>query len=601
MQDAQASAADVASRPERRPGSSLRFVALRSTADDSLALRFHPRLTVVTGFGERAPGLVADALRLARSGDASGIAELDGALVPLSRLPADIAALAPRVVGPVDLRAALARLTGATRDRLDDEIDAVGELVIEVEAACIQASGRIEAMESGIRTLEHGITELAARRETALESLGPRPEAPEVLESLLSAAEEAAALPRVTDPEAEELARSWEALEAASAIRRARSDIAADLRAREDEVRAARERLIRLRTATRSVEPAELYEATRLRKAWTEARARTATRFAGARRRTAAEQARDAYDAHLRRFGVSSVEELASIGRKPTPDDDPEVRQAAGELAAAEQRCEELRFLLRAPDDQREATRIVMRARARRILGREPDRDLVADLRSHRLDPPEHAQAQVALAAALRALQIRVETTLEAAARDWIGAQHEQRHAWEQRQAEIRQLDAQVGQRRAELAAARHELVEAGRELERLTAELEDLRFEQRRLEQRRSEHEHVQPGVELDEVTPSQIPHLLHVAAGLDRPSRGGDRPVVVDDLFDDVQAGARRHVLSGLLSLAWRLQVVVFTDDGEVVEWARRAGDDFALVWSPAALDDERASRRSLRTAGR
>lgn len=606
MEDAQgraraAAAFDLSAEERGDPRPGVRFVAVRSTADPSLALRFHPRLTVVTGFGDRGPRLVAEALRLARGGDTSGIAELDGALVPLARLPAAVAAAPPRIVGAAELRAAFARLTGATRDRLDDEIDAMAELVIGVEARCMEASGRIETIESGIRALEQGIAELAARRGEAGCDAGERPEGPDALEALLVAAEEAAALPKIVDPEAEQLAREWETLEASSAVRRAHSEIAAELRSCEDVTRAARERLIHLRTADREAEPAELFEAIRLRKAWTEARARTATRFAGARRREAADRARAAYDAHLRRYGVSTVEELAGSGTKRgTRDDDPEIQEAAAALAAAERRCEELRWLMRAPDDEREATRIVMRARARRILGREPGRDLAAALRAHRLDPREHVQAQIALAAALRAEQVRIDTTLEAAARDWIASLHAEQEAWERRQAELRRLDAELAHRRAELTEARSAHVDAGRELERLTAELEDLRFELRRLEARRAEHEHLDPIADLDEITPTQIPHLLHLAAGLDRPPTA-HRPVVFDDPFADVHPAARRHVMSGLLSLAGRVQVVVFTDDAQTVAWARRAGDDFALVWSPATLHDERALRRPVGPTGR
>lgn len=602
MEDAQGRARATAAfdlpaeeRGDPRPG--VRFVAIRSTTDPSLALRFHPRLTVVSGFGHRGPRLVAEALRLARSGDTSGIAELDGALVPLARLPAAVAAAPPRTVGAAELRAAFARLTDATRERLDDEIDATAELVIGVEARNMEASSRIETIESGIREREQGIAELAARCGDA----GERPGGPDALEALLVAAEEAAALPKIVDPEAAQLTSDWETLEASSTMRRAHSEIAAELRSCEDVTRAERERLIRLRTADREAEPAELFEAIRLRKAWTEARARTATRFAGARRRDAADRARAAYEAHLRRYGVSTVKELAGRGTKRgTRDDDPEIQQAAAALAAAERRCEELRWLMRAPDDEREATRIVMRARARRILGREPSRDLAADLRAHRLDPPEHARAQIALAAALRAEQVRIDTTLEAAARDWIASHHAEREAWERRQAELRNLDAELAHRRAELTEARNTHIEACRELERLTAELEDLRFELRRLEARRAEHEHLDPIADLDEITPTQIPHLLHLAAGLDRPPNA-HRPVVFDDPFADVHPAARRHVMSGLLSLAGRVQVVVFTDDAQTVAWARRAGDDFALVWSPAALHDERASRRPVGPTGR
>lgn len=604
MHDAQGRRADAAvaldgEATARPSGSSLRIVALRSTTDPSLALRFHPRLTVVTGFGSRPITLISDGVRLARGGAASGIVELDGALVPISRLPADLAALSPRVVGTVELRAALEHLAGATRDRLDDELDATAELVIGVEARCIEASGRIEAIESGIRSLEQAIVELAERREETAERVDDRPEGPEAIEALLAAAEAAGRLPKMVHPEAEELAREWEAFEAASAVRRARNEIAAELRSCEDTVRDARDQLLRLRTTARQPEPSELAEAVRLRQAWTVARVRAASRFAGVRREQAVERARAAYDAHLRRFGVSNHQELTALGtRSGSGDVEEELRATSALLVAAERRCEELRWLLRAPDDEREATRIVLRARARRILGREPGRDVAAELREFRIDPPEHVQAQVALAAALRGLQIRVETTLEDAAHAWIDSRLAERGRWEERQSEVRRVDSELAHRRAELAEARRALLDAGRELERLTAELEDLRFEQRRLEARRDEHEQVRPGIELDEVTPAQIPHLLHIAAGLDPVSAAGERPVVVDDPFGDVDPRARRHVLSGLLSLAGRVQVIVLTDDAQVVEWARRAGEYFALVWSPAALDEERASHSSTRT---
>src|SRR5262249_37004220 len=79
----------VVPTPAGEPARRVRFVAMRGREPATL-LRFHPRITVLSGFGDGFATWLAGALARGPMGTPEGFAEVSGERIALSALPAEV-------------------------------------------------------------------------------------------------------------------------------------------------------------------------------------------------------------------------------------------------------------------------------------------------------------------------------------------------------------------------------------------------------------------------------------------------------------------------------------------------------------------------------
>lgn len=342
----------------RTPGAArraLRLVTARRGAPATGLVRFHPRLTILTGFGDDASRWLAELLGPGRSSDT--IVALDHKQLPVNSVPPAVVSAQEPVLTATRLQRLLADRALDSQRELRARAEELGRRIAEVQA------------------LRKDLTRRRARLEEQLH--GPA--------SPGSDADDAALVEVFLDAEANALADELDSLEQELALARPRDVVRSELATWEQVAEEARVRLARCRDASPTIDPAHIAEATRLRSDWrySEQAAKSARRR---RSRREADEHRSRYEAFLARFGASSFEDLAVIGTGfGSTDADIAIREAATVVSMAEQQCAALRAELDAPGaDVLVSRKADVLARTEALLGRPPGREPGAELRSRR-------------------------------------------------------------------------------------------------------------------------------------------------------------------------------------------------------------------------
>jgi hypothetical protein len=571
----------VASSLARDPAHDIRFVALRGPEPATL-LRFHPRLTVLSGFSEQLVDWLSSTLAHGPGVAPDGFAVVGGTRVPLSNLPewAYEPGRCP-VVRAGALADDLQHLGQGSRDELGFELKALAE---SIDAA----RRRSEAMEQQVADLDEQINE-AESRIAQLEATGAVPprqvlardrsEDAEELERLLAAVVEAERLPRAPHPAAEALARAFDALDDAARRHRPREEVEVELRKWELVTAEARARLAERRATAPRVSPADLAEATRLREALAAANDR---KRAGRFRRSVEDstELRAQLDALLARLGVRSVDDLMLMGSGLGSDDsDLAIREATNVVAAAERRCADLRAVLSERSiEQLRAEREELMEHTVQVLGRNPGSRPATALREFRVEPQAFVEAQAALLARLRAHGARVEGSIIETTRGLIDEWRAQRIERERGQAAFAEYEDELAEAQRTSRQGRTTRARLTREIETRRTEMQDLEFDRRRLE-RRMHDEDDNGGVST--ITPGIVERVIANVLDADGLAES-PLPIIVEDPFGPLDAKLRMHALAALARRAGQHQIVLVTPDASTVTWARNAGETVAIAWT-------------------
>ncbi|MDQ1521524.1 MAG: hypothetical protein QOI55_2597, partial [Actinomycetota bacterium] len=395
----------------------LRLVELRSNNGFPRAVRFAPRLTLVTGFGspERVGAWIAAALVGPRPDGVEGTVEVAGRAVALGDLPATL--LPPRssiVVADTDLEAArrravepryrrvVLRRQGAEADRAREEI------------ARNTAASRFAALEHRLAELEPALAD-TIQRAAADEQ---RTQTMLSLRGLVAVAEEAAIAAREPDAEALALATEW------LSLRAQRAELAAahphlsvtEAQRRVDVSEGALDQARQHRATADDV--GRLYA---LQRAVNEASPEPTDEDAAVEGSDAREAALAAERDALRELGHTHASFLISV---VAPHSDEDVRQAEAALAAAREELRQAQTVAALPTWPEIAQRqLDLRGRAAGVLGRFPGDDVADELRAFRPGAPALAEARAQLEAGLTTAGLDTEPDVEAAARTWIEEQ----------------------------------------------------------------------------------------------------------------------------------------------------------------------------------
>jgi hypothetical protein len=581
MEQADIAAMSVTSRPVLRT----RFVALRGPEPTTL-LRFHPRLTVLSGFNDGLADWLAGAFEHGPTGAPDGFAVLDGARVALSDLPASVylEGRCPFVRSDA-LDADLQHLGRGASDELGFEVSAVTDAIAAARRRSEAASKRIVELDQEIAAAERRVAELQGATPPARRSVVTRDRTEDVeqLEHLVHAIADADALPKETDPDAEAMARAFEALNDAARRHRPRADVEEELRKWELVTAEARARLAERRATAPRVSPEDLAEASRLREAAREANDRRTL----LRRRPGEESS--AIDAQLKslleRLGARTYDDLMLMGTGlGSADADLAIREATNVVAAAERRCSDLRSELTRPDiDQLRAERAQLVEQARQLLGGDPGTDPITTLREHRIEPQAVVDAEVALARRLRDLDAHVDGTMVETANRLIDEWKAQLDEHERGLVETQRLEDQLAEAEDAVRQGRTMRARLTREIEARRTEISDLEYDRRRTETRARDANGT-----VATITPAI---LDRVVADLFTACESSALPIVVDDPFTALTPELRRRALGVLARRGGANQIVLVTADASTVEWAASAGEDVAIAWT---ADDARARMR-------
>jgi len=346
-------------RNGRAPGAprrELRLVAARRPAPAAGLVRFHPRLTVLTGFGDDASEWLSELLVPGRAPDT--IVSLDRRQLPVDAVPA-VLGQAPE---PVVTAARLQQL-------LDDHAQGSGR----------DLRARAEDVGARLSEVRDRRDDIAARRARVVEKIEAAHHRRE------PAPEEAAFVDVFLDAEANALADELDALDQELSETRPRDAVQHDLAQWEQVLEDAQLHLSRARDTAPQVAPEVIAEATRLRNDWRYAeQAHKSSRRRRSRRE--AEELRAQYEAYLAQFGATCFEDLAVVGTGfGTTEADIAIREAATVVSMAEQKCAALRAELDAPSPlSLENRRAAVLSRAAALLGRTPGANASAELRAFR-------------------------------------------------------------------------------------------------------------------------------------------------------------------------------------------------------------------------
>jgi hypothetical protein len=588
MEQAQRAAA-ISSREPR----SVRFVALRGPEPTTL-LRFHPRLTVLSGFREDLVEWLAGAFARGPALAPSGFVVLDNARIAMSELPTDVYRQGRCPVVPATaLDDDLLHRGEGSREKLGSEIDAVGAAIADAQRRTDEIVQRIAALDVEIAGAEADIARLQSPAGSQPATAAPRDRGDDAdeLQQLVDAVARAEVLEKVAHPDAEALAAALEAVDAKARRRRERADVEEDLRKWELVTAEARSRLAERRATAPRVSPADIAEATRLHEAVRQASDRRGHLLRRGNREEAA-ALEEQYEALLTRLGARSFSDLMLLGSGlGTADSDLAIREATNVVSAAERRCADLRAELAQPGiDQLREERAELLQRARHMLGGDGGANAIEALRRHRVEPQDLVDAQVALARRLRDFGAHVDGTVVDTARRLItqwredSAQLERDRCESERRAEARE-DAERVARQGRTMRAR-----LSREIETRRTEIEDLEFDRRRLEARlRNESSNPDPVA----MTPALVDRLVADVLDNDDVQRSA-LPVIVDDPFVALDPEHRAFALTALARRSGKRQIVLVTGDDSTVAWARNAGENVAIAWT---ADD--SSARMMRQA--
>jgi hypothetical protein len=575
----------VAATPNA-PTPRVRFVALRGR-DPLTLLRFHPRITVLSGFGEGLGAWLAGAFARGAAGAPDGFAELAGQRVALSALPAGvyIAGECP-LIDAATLEHDLQLIANPTAD-LGSELEAIDAAIQNAQRRQHMLAERATVLDEEIARVEHRLADLQATKAPARRNVLARDRSEDAaqLGQLLNNLAIAAALPKAEDPAAAALARAFDALDHAARRHRHRDEVEDELRKWELVTAEARSRLAERRATAPRVAPTDLAEASRLREAIREAHDRRPRMFSKRDDDVAA------LDAELRslldRLGARSYEDLMLLGTGfGSADTDLAIREATNVVAAAERRCSELGAELSQPDlDEMRSERRELVERAAAILGHDPGRDPAGALREYRVEPQQYTDAHVALARKLRDLGARIDGTPEQTAQRLIQEWEATRAEHERGFADLQRLDEELAEQERVAREGRTMRARLTRELEQRATEIEDLSFDRRRLAERLQQARPLSAGAS-GTITPSTIDRAISTA--LHRNSvNDSPLPIVIDNPLEVLAPEFRARALDALARSAGAAQIVIITDDDAAVQWAHHAGDAVALAWT---ADDAR-----------
>src|SRR4051812_45698840 len=256
MEQADNAAMSMTSRPLSRT----RFVALRGPEPTTL-LRFHPRLTVLTGFSDALPQFLVDAFAHGAADAPDGFAVFDNARVPLSDLPDGVylEGRCPHVRSNA-LDADLEHLGRGARDELGSEVSAVADAIAAARRRSEAAAKRISELDEAIATAERRLADLQHATPPTRRSVVTRDRTEDVeqLEQLLEALADAESLPKEPDPDAHAMARAFDALTHAARRHRPRPEVEEELRKWELVTAEARARLAERRATAPRISPEDL-------------------------------------------------------------------------------------------------------------------------------------------------------------------------------------------------------------------------------------------------------------------------------------------------------------------------------------------------------
>jgi hypothetical protein len=564
------------------PTPRVRFVALRGREPRTL-LRFHPRITVLSGFGDGIGAWLSGAFARGPAGAPEGFVEIAGERLALSAIPPAIyeAGECP-LIDAATIEHDLQLIANPTAD-LGFELEAIDAAIQNAQRRKQMLSERRGALDEEIARIEARLADLQATKAPARRNVLARDRSEDAaqLEQLLENLAAATELPKAQDPAAEALARAFDALDHAARRHRNRDEIEEEFRKWELVTAEARSRLAERRATAPRAAPSDLAEAARLREAIREAHDRRPRML-----RKRADDDITALEGELRallgRLGVRSYEDLMLLGTGlGSGDTDLAIREATNVVAAAERRCAELQAELSQPDlDDLRSERQDLVERAASILGHDPGRKPADTLREYRVEPQQYADAHVALARKLRDLGARVEGTPEQTAQRLIDDWQATRAEHERGFAELQRLDDELADQERVAREGRTMRARLTRELEQRSTEIEDLSFDRRRLAERLQQARPLSSGP-IGAITPSIVDRAI--ATTLRRDAVGdATLPIVIDNPLEIFAPEFRNRALDALARSAGTAQIVIITDDDAAVEWAHHVGDAVALAWT-------------------
>ncbi len=567
-----------------------RFIVVRGPAPSTL-LRFHPNITVLAGFGDGLAAWLGGAFLRGRDEAPDGFVEVNGERLTLRALPGTVDGVACPILR-ADSLADLDDHPGDAGNDLGAELAAVDEAIADARRVLSALETRERALAAELADAE----QRAARLQPA--SDGASPPGEPSLDALVAAVADAETLPRPVHPEAEPLARAFEALDYALRRHRPRDEVEEELRKWELVTAEARARLTERRASAPRVSPADLAEASRLREALRDA---NDSRGRGLFRRS---DDATALDAQLRellgRLGARSYEDLMLLGTGlGSADADLGIREATNVVAAAERKCAELRAEISEPGlDELHAERELLCKRAHELLGREPSVDPAPELRSLHTEPPELVEARRALEARLRASGTAEHEVADVAQRLAADARARRMAAGVDAFAPL----ANHADPAAAAAAVRRGRVahtHLQREIAARRTEIEDLRFDRARVEQRIHVADADGSG---DTVSPAEVERAIAALVCHDDVVASAT-PVILDDPFAALPRALRIYALHALARHAQGPQFVLVTRDANTPRWAASVGSGVALAWTAEdarSIAEARLGRPSSVPAG-
>jgi hypothetical protein len=564
------------------PTPRVRFVALRGREPLTL-LRFHPRITVLSGFGDGIGAWLSGAFARGPAGAPEGFVEIAGERVALSAVPAAVCEGGEcPLIDAATIEHDLQLTANPTAD-LGSELEAIDAAIQNARRRQQMLAERVSVLDDEMARVETRVADLQATKAPARRNVLARDRSEDAaqLEQLLENLAVAAELPKAQDPAAEALARAFDALDHAARRHRNRDEIEEELRKWELVTREARSRLSERRATAPHIESSDLAEASRLREAIREAHDR--------RPRVLRKRAEDditALEGELRalldRLGARSYEDLMLLGTGlGSAATDLAIREATNVVAAAERRCAELQAELSQPDlDDLRSERQELVERAVSILGYDPGRDPARALREYRVEPQQYTDAQVALARKLRDLGARVDGTPEQTAQRLIDEWQATRAEHERGFAELQRLDDELSEQERVAREGRTMRARLTRELEQRSTEIEDLSFDRRRLAERLQQARPLSAGP-VGAITPSIVDRAIATTLRRDGIS-AATLPIVIDNPLEIIAPEFRNRALDAIARSAGTAQIVIVTDDDAAVQWAHQVGDTVALAWT-------------------
>ncbi len=520
----------------------LQLVELRAKDGPVRAIRFAPRLSLVTGFGppERLASWIATSLAGPRPFGVDGVVAVAGRYLTLGDLPPML--LAPQaslVVSDADLEAARRRIVEPRHARVVERRESVQQQRAREEQSRKMAAARFADLERRLADVEPTLADAIEQGERAERRADTSARLRERLESV-DAAVIAAQQPH---PEAIDLAAQWELFQ------RHWDDIVAAGPALPLDI--ANEHLQVARAALQQADQ------------------------------------RRAFSGEAPAVSVFDQDSGAARAR-----DDEEVRHAEAVLEMAEAQLRRAEKVASLPSSAEIAQRqFDIRSRSAAILGRFPGDDVPRDLREFRPGVVALRDSRAALAGVLDDAGIEHgegETAPDEAARAWL--EEYDRTPFVDYPAQVATLTAERDGVETDLRAAAAELVAVAARLRDLDRTLGDLAVQEARLSEELASSLGALGPDQLEEALRDTFDEFLAGARG------PGRLPIVVGGItsaFDGVNC---ERAIRQLERVSRDVQVIVVADRPAIEAWVRGLGDG-ALVWSPDVASRAEAEEREWR----